>query len=171
MKKYIEKPVVREVVQWNGSNMGEISELITDSKTGKPMSYHWDAHRDELIIETPKAKTMIDVGDYVIKWAEDEFESCAEDFFHQNYEAYPSEPLEVPEPPFYFFPSADISSSKDLSEELRVQVDRVKELEKAIVEMAYAGSSCSFVDVDSNVYKIIRDVLHKEKESRSFYRV
>ena len=77
MKKYRKKPVIIEAVQYNGENIAEISEFVTN----RGMSFD-----GELKIETLEGTMIASIGDYIIKGVKGEFYPCKPDIFEQTYE-------------------------------------------------------------------------------------
>lgn len=81
MPLYRKKPVVVEAVQFTGSNVAEIAELLG-------WSYSGDCdYSDSVVIETLEGDMTANVGDWVIKGVAEEGYPCRDDIFRQTYEA------------------------------------------------------------------------------------
>lgn len=87
--KYRKKPVIIEAIQWNGSNLREVTDF-----TGLHPSAHkwsWDEYErivenDGLKIFTLEGKMRADIGDFIIKGVHGEFYPCKPDIFELTYE-------------------------------------------------------------------------------------
>lgn len=77
-KKYRNKPVVIEAVQWTGDNEREIYDF--------GVSYSV-ARSGRLVIDTLEGEMLASVGDYIIKGVQGEFYPCKPDIFEATYEA------------------------------------------------------------------------------------
>ena len=80
--KYRKKPVVIEVVQWNGNNTYEIQDFIENG------DWTWVQGSEgfDLYIHTLEGKMFANVDDYIIKGVQGEFYPCKPDIFEMTYE-------------------------------------------------------------------------------------
>lgn len=76
-KKYRKKPVIIEVIQWNGENLSEIDKF-TQGKVKK--------HESVLIIPTLEGDMYVSLNDYIIKGVKGEFYPCKPNIFLATYE-------------------------------------------------------------------------------------
>jgi hypothetical protein len=79
MPLYRKKPVVIEAIEWDGSNIDEISDFIGLNSTM--------CVNDEFVIPTLEGDMIARVGDYIIKGIKGEFYPCKADIFIATYEA------------------------------------------------------------------------------------
>lgn len=77
---YKKKPVVVEVLQWEGDNLIDIFKFI-----GKTANY---GDNSGLTISTLEGEMSAAIGDYIIKGVSGEFYPCKPDIFHKTYEVY-----------------------------------------------------------------------------------
>lgn len=75
--KYRKKPVVVDVVRYNGKNKVEIQLF---------MNMYLDETSKGLKIPTIEGDVFASVGDYIIKGVEGEFYPCKPDIFEKTYE-------------------------------------------------------------------------------------
>lgn len=75
--KYRKKPVVVDVVRYNGKNKVEIQLF---------MNMYLDETSRGLKIPTLEGDVFASVGDYIIKGVEGEFYPCKPDIFEKTYE-------------------------------------------------------------------------------------
>lgn len=83
MAKYRKKPVVIEAIQWNGSNINEITEFV-----GKSLIYDVRGFKPyiSIRIKTLKGEMRVSENDFIIKGINGEFYSCNPDIFEKTYE-------------------------------------------------------------------------------------
>ena len=88
MTKYRKKPVVIDTVQWKGTNMSEIRQLmcpdvvcVNDVPT-LPNMRDWQP----FIINTLEGDMTAQLGDFIIKGVQGEFYPCKPDIFAATYE-------------------------------------------------------------------------------------
>lgn len=77
--KYRKKPVVVEVVRWNGNNYKEVIDFAENNKI-------WFDALGNIWISTLEGDMMAKKGDYVIKGVKGEFYPCKPDIFAETYE-------------------------------------------------------------------------------------
>lgn len=75
--KYRKKPVIIEVIQWNGKNLTEIDNFVGGSIGIKGTS---------LVIHTLEGDMEASINDYIIKGVNGEFYPCKPDIFDKTYE-------------------------------------------------------------------------------------
>ena len=80
MAKYRKKPVVIDAVQWIGTNLGDVLNLLDsgDRKAG--------IENGKVIIYTLEGVMTGDKGDWIIKGVKGECYPCKPDIFEQTYE-------------------------------------------------------------------------------------
>lgn len=88
--QYRKRPVVIDAIQWNGSNLIEITEFIEGKKIDAS-SFRWDDYEDlvfmnGLTIRTLEGEMKASIGDYIIKGVNGEFYPCKPDIFEKTYE-------------------------------------------------------------------------------------
>lgn len=74
---YHKKPVVVDVVRWDGDNIAEVLELCRD---GVMFDF------PKIQIETLEGTMAADIGDYIIRGVQGELYPCKPDIFEQTYE-------------------------------------------------------------------------------------
>ena len=79
IKKYVEKPIEVEAIQWTGDNTKEI-QMFT-----KGHLFECE-HNNKLLIITLEGDIHANIGDYIIKGINGEFYPCKADFFKKTYE-------------------------------------------------------------------------------------
>lgn len=92
--KYRKKPVVVEVIQWNGTNHREMFDFLTNyektndfiSTSGENFYIDHEKVKGGLIIKTLEGEHIATIGDYIIKGVEGEFYPCKPDIFEKTYE-------------------------------------------------------------------------------------
>ena len=77
--KYRKKPVVVEAVQWDGTNVEEIS-TFTDGKVA------WYYNKRCMYITTPEGRMEVSIDDWIIRGVNGEYYPCKPDVFAKNYE-------------------------------------------------------------------------------------
>ena len=77
--KYRKKPVVVEAVQWNGSNVSEISVFIGTDVNARYVG-------DTVIIPTLEGDMTASKGDWIIRGVNGEYYPCKPDVFAKTYE-------------------------------------------------------------------------------------
>ena len=80
MPKFRKKPVVIEAIRWSGDNRKEILDLSDGTfwSSGKP---------DKISIHTLEGVMTANIGDWIIKGANDETYPCQPDIFEKTYES------------------------------------------------------------------------------------
>jgi len=84
MAKYRKKPVVVEVVQFNGKNQLEIEAWFIGHNARDRIGL--SSVGDTVYIETLEGTMHALPGDYIIRGVEGEFYPCKPDIFEQTYE-------------------------------------------------------------------------------------
>ena len=90
--KYRKKPVVVDVVQWDGRNLSKIEEFLGKSFLGYRIlsDSAWQVGKGipvtEIAIETIDSVAKAVNGDYIIKGIQGEFYPCKPDIFEATYE-------------------------------------------------------------------------------------
>ena len=89
--KYRKKPVVVEVMQWNGNNIDEIRKFVGDCLIEEYINVNYECNLKRMIlhhieIETLEGNHIADIGDYIIKGVNGEFYPCKPDIFEKTYE-------------------------------------------------------------------------------------
>ena len=79
MKKYVNKPIPIEAVQWTGMNRAEIANFTHDAR------FTYNDMDIELYIHTLEGDMHANPGDYIIKGVRGEFYPCAQDIFEETY--------------------------------------------------------------------------------------
>lgn len=79
-KKYRKRPVVVEVVRWNGNNPNEVRQFV-----GSKVNFNKGFCR----INTLEGSMYANAGDYIIKGVKGEFYPCKPDIFDETYELEP----------------------------------------------------------------------------------
>lgn len=87
--QYRKKPVVIEVIQWDGTNFDEAMNFM-QKNNGNKIAYE-DAEElalktKELKIKTLEGVMTASIGDYIIKGIKGEFYPCKPDIFEATYE-------------------------------------------------------------------------------------
>lgn len=77
IKKYREKPVTIEAIQWNGENLSEIDKF-TQGKVKK--------HESVLIVPARYGEMYASLNDYIIKEVNGNLYPCKSDIFAKTYE-------------------------------------------------------------------------------------
>ena len=77
IKKYREKPVTIEAIQWNGENLSEIDKF-TQGKVKK--------HESVLIVPARYGEMYASLNDYIIKEMNGILYPCKSDIFAKTYE-------------------------------------------------------------------------------------
>ena len=80
--KFRKKPKVIEAVLWNGTQVSEVTEWISDA-------LHRDTimrFGDKVVIKTLEGNMIANPGDYIIKGVKGELYPCKPDIFEQTYE-------------------------------------------------------------------------------------
>lgn len=83
VKRYAKNSVIVEATQWTGSNFDEVQEFIG---TGNARFLRYMTDPPEVYIPTPEGVEYASIGDYIIKFTDDEIRTCGADFFKSNYE-------------------------------------------------------------------------------------
>lgn len=80
--KYRKKPVVIEAIQWNGNNLEECLNFMSDNGF---LGYGHNC-KNQIIIKTLEGDMLANINDYIIKGVNDEFYPCKPDIFEKTYE-------------------------------------------------------------------------------------
>lgn len=80
--KFRKKPVVIEAVLWNGTQVSEVTEWISDALHNDTIM----RFGDKVVIKTLEGNMIANPGDYIIKGVKGEFYPCKPDIFEQTYE-------------------------------------------------------------------------------------
>lgn len=80
--KFRKKPVVIEAVLWNGTQVSEVTEWISDALHNDTIM----RFGDKVIIKTLEGNMIANPGDYIIKGVKGELYPCKPDIFEQTYE-------------------------------------------------------------------------------------
>lgn len=80
--KYRKKPIVIEAVQWNGDNLEECLNFMSDNG----FHSYGHNHNKEIMIKTLEGNMVASVNDYIIKGVSGEFYPCKPDIFEKTYE-------------------------------------------------------------------------------------
>lgn len=89
MKKYRQKPVVIEAVQWNGRNFDECMNFIGEDCSNKVAYEGYEEQCiswGQIIIHKIDRDMTAYKGDYIIKGIDGEFYPCKPDIFNKTYE-------------------------------------------------------------------------------------
>lgn len=78
------KPVVVEVIQYNGKNHHKLKAFVGHSLHIQQEHYASDVL--ELHIETLEGQMKVSIGDYVIRGVNGEFYPCKPDIFKKTYD-------------------------------------------------------------------------------------
>lgn len=102
MAKFRKKPVVVDVVEYNGLNVEEIKSFVGDKCEIEIHDGAWKAGAGpvvaEVIIHTLEGDMHVSKGDYIIKGVQGEFYPCKPDIFHETYEEVSNNVMENPIP-------------------------------------------------------------------------
>jgi len=87
MPNFRNKPIVIEAIQWNGSNLHEITEF-SNGKATRHIAYEGNTpiETDNLSINTLEGKMIATQKDWIIKGVQGEFYPCKPDIFEKTYE-------------------------------------------------------------------------------------
>lgn len=77
MAQFRKKPVVIEAVQWDSTNVDEISSFASGNAS---------LHADTIKIYALEGTMVANVGDWIIKGVNGEFYPCNPDIFEKTYE-------------------------------------------------------------------------------------
>ena len=77
IKKYREKPVIIEAIQWLGTNLSQIDDFVGGRIANKGTT---------LVIHTLEGNMEASINDYIIKGVNGEFYPCKPDIFAKTYE-------------------------------------------------------------------------------------
>lgn len=80
--KFRKKPVVIEAVLWNGTQVSEVTEWISDALHNDTIM----RFGDKVVIKTLEGNMIANPGDYIINGVKGEFYPCKPDIFEQTYE-------------------------------------------------------------------------------------
>jgi hypothetical protein len=99
------RPVVVDVVQWQGNNEREMFDFLTGSRS-QPITLEEDTFRIDLcnggcqqgnlIIKTFEGDHLAHIGDYIIKGVKGEFYPCKKEIFEETYEIVDPSHYETP---------------------------------------------------------------------------
>lgn len=80
--KYRKKPVIVEAVLWDGCNISELRQFLSDG------IFFFDEKRVKggLIVKTLEGENSASIGDYIVKGVDGEFYPCKPDVFEKTYE-------------------------------------------------------------------------------------
>lgn len=81
--KFRKKPVVIEAVLWNGTQVSEVTEWISDALHNDTIM----RFGDKVVIKTLEGNMIANPGDYIIKGVKGELYPCKPDIFEQTYES------------------------------------------------------------------------------------
>ena len=101
--KYRKKPVVVDVVKWDGSNLSKIEEFLGKCFLGYEVlsDTAWQVGKGipftEISIKTIDSVAKAVNGDYIIKGVRGEFYPCKPDIFEATYELAEKEIIEPTE--------------------------------------------------------------------------
>ena len=79
--KYIKKPVIVDVILWDGGNKGEVERFM-----GQKIDHAYTSTNDILMIPTLEGYMSAYKGDWIIKGVKGEFYPCKPDIFNMTYE-------------------------------------------------------------------------------------
>jgi len=79
--KYRKKPVVVDVILWDGGNKAEVERFV-----GKSLDHAYATTNDVLAIDTLEGTMFANKGDVIIKGVKGEFYPCKPDIFNATYE-------------------------------------------------------------------------------------
>lgn len=149
--KFRKKPVVIEAVQWNGDNLDEIKEFVSDNLEEfyeESISVDGDLVKifSHIEIRTLEGDHICTIGDYIIKGVNGEFYPCKPDIFEKTYNV-------VKEKRYLH----DLSK-----EELISYIERIQECQLTVEEIDYILNVEGMPD--PNVLSKIVKKLHKQKE-------
>jgi hypothetical protein len=82
MEKFRKRLVVIETVQWTGSNLNEIEDMIQDKDAASVFKFE----NGKLVIFTLEGQHLANIGDWIIKGVRGEFYPCKPDIFEMTYE-------------------------------------------------------------------------------------
>lgn len=77
--KYRSKSVIKEAIQWTGSNTEEVKGFC-------PGIHPYVNDVSHMMIHTLEGVMVVSIGDYVIKGLHGEFYACKPDIFEKSYE-------------------------------------------------------------------------------------
>lgn len=80
--KYRKKPVVIDAIQWDGNNLEECLNFMSDNGF---LGYGHN-YKNQIIIKTLEGDMLANINDYIIKGVNDEFYPCKPDIFEKTYE-------------------------------------------------------------------------------------
>lgn len=79
--KFRKKPVVIDAIQWNGTNLQDVTSL------GAAREYEQDFLGDDLVIKTLEGDMTARKGDWIIRGVKGELYPCKPDIFDATYES------------------------------------------------------------------------------------
>jgi hypothetical protein len=98
------KPIVVDVVQWQGNNEREVFDFLTGTRS-QPIILEGDTFRVDLcnggcqpgnlIIKTLEGDHLAHIGDYILKSVKGEFYPCKKEIFEETYEVMDASPYET----------------------------------------------------------------------------
>ena len=86
MRKFRQKPVVVEAVQFVGENEPEIWDFLGDSYHSSSDFGTSEGNSTSITIKTPEGEKDVDMGDWIIKGVGGDVYPCKPDIFEQTYE-------------------------------------------------------------------------------------
>ena len=90
MAKFRKKPVVIEAVQWDGLNLEEVKNFVSDNAYYATNDAAWKANVfrpiTNITIHTLEGDMKVSENDYIIKGVDGEFYPCKPDIFEKTYE-------------------------------------------------------------------------------------
>ena len=90
MAFYRKKPVVIEVIKWDGLNLKEIKDFVGESLEYDIVDTAWQVGKAppqvHIVIKTLEGNHICTEGDYIIKGVKGEFYPCKPDIFEATYE-------------------------------------------------------------------------------------
>lgn len=85
---YRKKPILVEVIKWNGDNFSDIEKFTNDN-----VRYHSYYEKNEyaeskttLVIPTLEGDMIVSIGDYIIRGVKGEYYPCKPNIFEMTYE-------------------------------------------------------------------------------------
>ena len=79
--KYRKKPIIVNVILWDGGNKKEVESFV-----GEPINHAYSTYNDVIVIKTLEGDMFVNKGDLIIKGVNGEFYPCRPDIFNKTYE-------------------------------------------------------------------------------------
>jgi len=88
IQRFRKKPVVVEVMLFNGKNISEVISWVGNSAERELVGHpkFGNVHSGNLIIHTLEGDHCANIGDWIIKDVKGEFYPCKPDIFKETYE-------------------------------------------------------------------------------------